>query len=271
MKYKLLVLDIDGTLTDERNVLTPFTQQTLEKVQKKGIKIVLASGRPTYGIMPLAKQLELGKYGGYVLSFNGGKIIDMATKQTVYQSTIDHKFIPELYRLSREAQVAIVSYKDEFIITEDPEDKYVQHEAFLTKMKPKKVEDFCKTIDADFEANKCLAAGEPEKLIAMEKKAIELFGDRMNIYRSLEFFLELVPKTTDKALSLERLLEHLGLDREQMIAVGDGFNDLAMIEYAGFGVAMGNAQQAVKDAADYVTLPNSENGVAHMAIKYLLK
>lgn len=270
MKYKLLVLDIDGTLTDGKNVLTPFTKQTLEKVQKKGIKVVLASGRPTYGVMPLAKELELAKYGGYILSFNGGKIIDMAAKQTVYQSIIDQDLIPELYKLSREFEVAIVSYKDEYIITEDPEDRFVQHEAYLTKMKPQKVDDFCKATGSGFEANKCLAAGEPEKLIEMEKVALEHFGDRMNIYRSLDCFLELVPKTTDKALSLERLLEHLGLEREQMVAVGDGFNDLAMIKYAGFGVAMGNAQQAVKDAADHITLSNDENGVAHMAIKYLL-
>lgn len=269
MKYKLLVLDIDGTLTDCRNMLTPFTLSTLTKVQQKGVKVVLASGRPTYGIMPLAKQLGLDKFGGFVLSFNGGKIINASTLETIYESTLERELLPELYSLSKQAGVVLLSYQDEFIITEDPDDKYAQHEMYLTKMKAKKVDDFCAAIN--FAPDKCLAVGDAEKLIPLEATILEKFGDRMNAYRSQDFFLELVPKGIDKAQSLARLLEHTGIEREEMIAVGDGFNDLSMIKYAGLGVAMENAQQAVKDAADYITLSNDEDGVAAMAHKFILK
>ena len=77
-KYKILVLDLDGTLTNKKKEITPRTLSVLEKAQQKGLKIVLASGRPTFGIMPLAEQLNLKQYGGYILSYNGGKIINLA-------------------------------------------------------------------------------------------------------------------------------------------------------------------------------------------------
>lgn len=76
MNYNMIVLDLDGTLTNRDKVITPRTKQSLMEAQKRGIKVVLASGRPTYGVMPLAEELELEKYEGYILSFNGGIIMD---------------------------------------------------------------------------------------------------------------------------------------------------------------------------------------------------
>lgn len=86
MKYKLLVLDLDGTLTNKQKKITPHTKETLLKIQEQGVKIVLASGRPTYGIAPLAEQLELQKYEGYILAYNGGEIIDWKTKELMYKT-----------------------------------------------------------------------------------------------------------------------------------------------------------------------------------------
>ncbi|MFI3266742.1 MAG: HAD-IIB family hydrolase, partial [Rikenellaceae bacterium] len=195
MDYKILVLDIDGTLTNCRNQITPHTMKTLSRVQQKGVKLVIASGRPTYGVMPIAKQLELDKFGGFVLSFNGGKIIDVTTQQVIYQNTLERELIPGFYELAKAAGITLLAYKDEFIITENPEDKYAQHEMYLTKMKPMGVENFVEALD--FAPEKCLAVGDPEKVIALEKQVLESFGDRMNAYRSQPFFLELVPKGID--------------------------------------------------------------------------
>ena len=91
----------------------------------------------------------------------------------------------------------------------------------------------------------------------------------MGVYRSEPYFLELVPKGIDKAQSLAVLLQKTGYTREEMIAIGDGFNDKSMIEYAGLGVAMANAQEVVKQAADYVTLSNEEDGVADVVKKFV--
>ena len=94
--------------------------------------------------------------------------------------------------------------------------------------------------------------------------------DRMGVFRSEPYFLELVPKGIDKALSLAGMLEKIGVSREEMIAIGDGFNDLSMIKYAGLGIAMANAQDVVKENADFITLSNEEDGVAYAAEKFIL-
>lgn len=98
----------------------------------------------------------------------------------------------------------------------------------------------------------------------------EVLKDRMGVFRSEPYFLELVPKGIDKAQSLSVLLSEIGMTREEMIAVGDGFNDLSMIKYAGLGVAMANAQPVVRENADFITLSNEEDGVAHVVRKFML-
>ena len=89
MKYKLLVLDLDGTLTNQKKEVTEHTRRTLIEAQERGVKIVLASGRPTYGVAPLAEILELQKYEGYILSYNGGEIIDWKTGEMMYENVLD--------------------------------------------------------------------------------------------------------------------------------------------------------------------------------------
>ena len=253
MKYKLLVLDLDGTLTNSAKEITPYTKATLIKAQQKGLHLALASGRPTYGIMPLVEELEMDCYGGYILSFNGGKIIDAMTKKVLFEQALPPDVIPVLYQRSKEAGVDLLSYNGKDIISENPDNKYVQYESFLTKMPVKKVEDFVREIHQP--ADKCLAVGEPGLLVPLEEKLRQELGARINVYRSEPFYLELVPKGIDKANSLK---------------VGDGFNDISMIQYAGLGVAMANAQPPVKAQADLV-LPysNDEDGVARFVSELL--
>lgn len=259
-EYKIIVLDLDGTLTNSKKELSARNRETLIKLQEQGVKVVLASGRPTYGIVPLAKELELERFGGYVLSYNGGKITECATGKEVYSNVLTMELIEPLYNASKEAGVTIISYDNEYIITENPTDVYVGKEAFLNKMKIKEVQNFVESITKP--VVKCLAVGEPETLIALQEKLVGKFGDVMSIYRSEPFFLELVPLNIDKAYSLSMLLSHLNETKEHLIAFGDGFNDLSMIKFAGLGVAMSNAQDSVKELADDIALSNDEDGVA---------
>ncbi|MFI3285356.1 MAG: Cof-type HAD-IIB family hydrolase [Rikenellaceae bacterium] len=268
MKYKFLVLDLDGTLTNSQKEITQHTLQVLLQAQSEGIKLVLASGRPTYGITPLAEELQMNHFGGYILSFNGGKIIDTSTMEVLYQQILPHSIIATLHQAALKAGATILSYRNENIITEEPSNRYVQHEAFLTKMATMQVDNFTEAID--FSPNKCLIVGEEQQLIPLAEELNEQFSDTLSAYRSEPFFLEVVPKGIDKALSLKRLLEHENGTTDQMIAVGDGFNDLSMIQLAGLGVAMANAQEVVKQAADYITLSNDEDGVAAVVEKLLL-
>ncbi len=268
MKYKFLVLDLDGTLTNDKKEITPATLATLERVQQSGVRLVLASGRPTYGIMPLAEQLEMKKHGGYILPFNGGKIIDVTNGDVIYASTLPRELVPSLTAIAKEGGATIISYRDEYILTEEPDNRYVGHELFLTKMKPLKVDDFA--VAVDFAPDKCLIVGEPDKLLPLEEIINARYSDSISAFRSEPFFLEVVPKGIDKALSLERLSQHTGVGSAEMIAVGDGYNDISMIQYAGLGVAMANAQPAVKQAADHITLSNEDDGIVALSERFIL-
>lgn len=259
---------MDGTLTDNRKQITEHTLRTLIDAQERGLKIVLASGRPTYGIVPIAEKLRLKEYGGYILSYNGGEIIDWRTGELMYEHVLDPEVLPYLYQCASDYGFAIVTYKDKYVLTERPDDEYVQKEAILNVMETKKVDNFLEAID--FPVAKCLIVGEPERLAMLEKEMYEHLKERMGVFRSEPYFLELVPKGIDKAQSLSVLLKEIGMKREEMIAVGDGFNDLSMIKFAGLGVAMANAQEVVRQGADYITLSNEEDGVAAVVEKFIL-
>ena len=268
MKYKVLVLDLDGTLTNSKKKITDYTKKILLNLQKKGVHIVLASGRPEYGIWPIAKELELEKYGGYILAFNGGKIVECSTKKTIFERTIEYSYVQEIYEQVKDKKVALLTYENDSLITETPKDFYVEKESFINKMKIKGVEDFIQYIS--FPITKCLITGDGTYLERLEKKLQEYFKDELSIYRSEPFFLEIMPPLIDKAKSLEKLLIYLDCSRKEMVACGDWLNDLTMIEYAGIGVAMDNAQPVLKEKSDFVTLSNDQDGVAE-AVKHFWK
>ena len=142
MDYKILVLDIDGTLTNSKKEITPRTRAALRKAQEKGVKVVLASGRPTYGIMPVAGELELERFGGYILSFNGGQIINAQTGEAIYQKTLPPQMPALLYDLSQEYKTNIMTYLDQTVITPKKDDQYVELESRINKMEVRQVEDF---------------------------------------------------------------------------------------------------------------------------------
>lgn len=266
MEYKMIVLDLDGTLTNSKKEISAPTLEALIDIQKKGYKVVLASGRPTAGIVPLARQLHLGDYGSYILAFNGGKIINCQSGETVYQKTLPPSLIPSLYQDALEYKTGIITYQDDCIIAGTPTDKYMEIEANICRIPIKTVDDFSSYVN--FPVNKCLMTGEPEYLAEVEQKMKHKYNRLINIYRSEPFFLELVPQNIDKANSLSRLLGSIGMTSDEMICCGDGFNDISMIEFAGLGVAMENAQDLVKDAADYITASNDDNGVLQVIQKF---
>ncbi|MDE5977915.1 MAG: Cof-type HAD-IIB family hydrolase [Turicibacter sp.] len=266
MSYKMIVLDLDGTLMSSKNEILLETKEALLKAQEEGVIVVLASGRPTYGMLKVAKELRLDHYPGYILSYNGGRIISLQTNEMIYDDSLTPEICHELYDLSREMNVNIMAYEDESIVTTD-DDVYIQKEAHITGMAIKRVDNFKDSVN--FNSVKCLCTGEPEHLAQVELKMKERLGDRLSITRSLPFFLEFMPQNINKAYSLQKLLDHVGLDKTQLIACGDGYNDLPMIEFAGLGVAMGNAVDEVKAIANYVTATNDENGIAQVIEKFI--
>lgn len=264
--FRAIALDLDGTLTNHDKVVTPRTRQALLKAQEQGAIIILASGRPTYGIVPVAECLELEKRGGYILSYNGGNIVNAKTGEKLFSQFLPDAVIPILYKYAREHRYALLGYAGNEIITEMPDDPYVKEESRINKMNIRKVDNLLDALEPH--PTKLLMTGDPTDMIKAEEKLVEILGEKMDIFRSAPFFLELVPKGIDKAQSLLRLLSKINLTPADLMAFGDGYNDLSMLKLAGVGVAMANAAPEVRANADYVTLSNEEDGVAEALLHF---
>ena len=269
MKYKLLVLDVDGTLLNDEREISKRTLAALLKVQQMGVRIVLASGRPTYGLMPLAKSLELGNYGGFVLSYNGCQIIKAQNGEILFERRINPEMLPYLEKKARKNGFAIFTYHNDTLITDSPDNEYIKNEALLNNLKIIKEDEFSTAID--FAPCKCMLVSDKEEaLIELEQHWEKRLAGTLDAFRSEPYFLEVVPCGVNKANTLGALLEHLGVTREEVIAVGDGVCDVTMLQLAGMGVAMGHSQDSVKVCADYVTASNEEDGVALAVEKLIL-
>lgn len=269
MKYKLLVLDVDGTLLNDEREISKRTLAALLKVQQMGVRIVLASGRPTYGLMPLAKTLELGNYGGFVLSYNGCQIIKAQNGEILFERRINPEMLPYLEKKARKNGFAIFTYHDDTLITDSPDNEYIKNEALLNNLKIIREDEFSTAID--FAPCKCMLVSDKEKaLIGLEQHWEKRLAGTLDAFRSEPYFLEVVPCGVNKANTLGALLEHLGVTREEVIAVGDGVYDVTILQLAGMGVAMGHSQDSVKVCADYVTTSNEEDGVALAVEKLIL-
>lgn len=263
MRYQVLVLDLDGTLTNSKKEITEPTKKALIQIQEAGRIVVLASGRPINGVAPLARELNLKKYGGYMLSFNGARITRCSTGEVIYNRTIPREVIRPIFQSVRELDgVNIISYSDTEIFSAKAPGRYTLLESRINDMNVVVSEDFPSALPAS--VNKLLLPGEPAVLEELIPKLKERYHGLLSIYRSEPFFLEIMPQNIDKAASLQKLLNSLGLTAQEMICCGDGYNDVSMIEYAGLGVAMGNAQTVVKDSADFITRTNDEDGILHV-------
>ncbi|MBQ7859144.1 MAG: HAD family phosphatase [Faecalibacterium sp.] len=268
-QIKVLALDLDGTLTNSQKIITPRTRAALDAAMDKGVTIVLASGRPTVGVMPLAKELDLPHRGGCILSYNGGSLVDCMSGQTWYQKRLPAAMVPELCAFADKMDVAILTYDNRSIVTSRPEDPWVAKEAFINRIPTRKIEDLPGYVN--YPISKMLICVDPEKMPLVEEMAQRQFNGRIDVYRSCAFFLEAVPIGVAKDAGLASLLERKGLCSKNLMAVGDGVNDLSMIRYAGVGVAMKNADTIVKHGADYVTEnDNDHDGVAEAIEKFIL-
>ena len=268
MAYEILVLDIDGTLTNSQKEISNNTLNAILNIQERGHIVVLASGRPTPGILELSAKLQLAKYNGYILSYNGGKIIHCASNEIIFQKVLDQSVIAELYQDALEHKVGIITYENNSIIAGTKTDEYMLKESNINKIPIKEVPNFIDYVT--FDVNKCLMTGESSHLAYVEEQLKRKYENKLSIYRSEPYFLEIMPKGIDKAKSLSKLLDHLNLTKEQLICCGDGYNDLTMIEYAGLGVAMENANDDVKKVADFITHSNDNDGVVHVINQFLL-
>ena len=271
MDYEMIVLDLDGTLTNRDKIITPRTKADLMEAMERGKKVVQASGGPVYGVMPLARELKLAEYGGYILAYNGGVILDCRTEEMVFSRMLPPESNHRIMQLALENRVDFLTYDGEVILTSNEENPYAKLESSINHLRLHQLEIDEFFAKVNFPVPKFIMLDDGDYLAMVEPKVKAALGKNFSVYRSEPYFLEVLPQGVDKAKSLERLLEVLGLSREQMIACGDGYNDLSMIRFAGLGVAMENAVLPVRKEADYITASNNEDGVGLVVEKFMLK
>lgn len=272
-RIKMIGLDCDGTLLNDRKELTPYSRKVLLKAIEQGIVVLAATGRPASGIPKEVRELPGIRYA---LTANGARIVDLKENKILYEATMpfetavrildvfakydtykeafigetgytnakdlanaeDYGLIPGMIQYLRESRVPIPNVREKLLQMQKPVDK-VQA---LFKNREEKEQAF---------------------LEVREIPGTEPTG-------ALENNIEVNALGVNKGLGLLKLGELLGIEREEIMACGDGMNDLEMLREVGFGVAMENAVQPVKDAADYVTDSNENDGVAKAIVKFAL-
>lgn len=267
MNYKAIVLDLDGTLMTSKNKISKKNKELLIKIQSLGIKVILASGRPTHGLINVSNELELEKYSGYILSYNGGRIIRGNDLSLIYDSYLDIEMISNLFIDSRILNAHFITYRDHYLITQD-DDEFIQLESKINNLPIVRVPNLKDEIKD--KSVKCMMTAQPSHIAEVEKKLKAKYNDQLSISRSMPFFLEFMPRGINKGNSLRILCKQLNIDLDHVIAIGDGYNDISLIETAGLGIAMRNACQELKDKAKYITFSNDEDGVSHVIEKFIL-
>lgn len=259
-KIKVIVMDVDGTLLNSEKEISPKTRETLLKAQDLGIRLVLASGRPTKGMMKLAHELDMENHHGVIVSYNGGHVMELSTKETLYSMglTVDEtKRV--LHHIKQFNVFPMIDLKDNLLV-DDLKAYKLEYESVMNGFEVEYHEDLESFID--FGPHKILTSGEPEYLRQIFNEMADPFKDELNCMFTAPFYVEYTSKGVDKAKALHYVLEHLGFVKDDIIAFGDAQNDLSMLQLARIGVAMANAADEVLEIANYITKSNDEDGIA---------
>lgn len=266
--YKALALDLDGTLTNSGKEITDKTRDTIFKAMDRGVKVILASGRPLMGITYPARILEMERRGGIIMAFNGGAIVDCKSGRTLRRVTVPPECIPDIYEAAQAAGCIPITYTEDKIVTETI-DEYVLKEKLCVNAEIMTVDSILDFVD--YPTPKFLIVGPHEKLTVAEKFLKDRHSGKLNIFYSESYFLEVCPKGVSKDAGLAAVCEQLGISAAELMACGDGMNDMPMLNFAGLSVAMANSCAAVLELADYVTLSNDDDGVAAAVEKFILR
>lgn len=268
MKIKLLASDIDGTLVNDEKEILEQTKQDLQLFMKRGGVFVLASGRPTHGIARYIEELELRRYGGYVISYNGARTFSVRTGELLSQKSISPEVYPAIFDAAEDLNLPLTAYSaHDVAVTEKANDDYFKMETTVNRLEIQRVPSLRETLT--WPTPKFLITGTPDFLSDAEIKLRDrLKGLPVCVFRSEPFFLEITAIGCDKGTAILELAERLRIDRSETMACGDGFNDITMLRAAGVGVAMENAQTPAKNAADFITLSNNDNGICFALRKF---
>ncbi|MBC2201516.1 HAD family phosphatase [Listeria welshimeri] len=277
MTTQAIILDIDGTLLNDDKKISPETKKALITAQQNGVKLILASGRPTTGMHLYAEQLEMEKYHGLLVSYNGAKVVDCQTKEELFNQTLTIAEGKAVLEHMKQFEVKVMIDKDDYMYVNNVYDCYIpykdeeiniiQYESRGGNFKLCEKEDLAAFLD--YRINKILTAGDPDYMQKNYQAMMAPFKNTLNCVFTADFYFEFTAKNIDKAKALDTVLTPMGIHAENIIAFGDGHNDITMVKYAGTGIAMDNAVPELKAVANSITLSNNKDGIAHVLNNFI--
>ncbi|MBC1668873.1 HAD family phosphatase [Listeria welshimeri] len=277
MTTQAIILDIDGTLLNDDKKISPETKKALITAQQNGVKLILASGRPTIGMHLYAEQLEMKKYHGLLVSYNGAKVVDCQTKEELFNQTLTIAEGKAVLEHMKQFEVKVMIDKDDYMYVNNVYDCYIhykdeeiniiQYESRGGNFKLCEKEDLAAFLD--YRINKILTAGDPGYMQKNYQAMMAPFKNTLNCVFTADFYFEFTAKNIDKAKALDTVLTPMGIHAENIIAFGDGHNDITMVKYAGTGIAMDNAVPELKAVANSITLSNNKDGIAHVLNNFI--
>jgi len=263
--YKLIAIDLDDTLLTDNKEITPATREALAEAAARGVTVTIATGRMYASAVKIARGLGLNVP---IITYQGALIKNMGDGRVLYSRTLPPGAARRIYEYCRERSLHLQAYADDTL--------YVQEDNARVRAYAE-LSDVPYTVEPDFDAllsrpqTKLLIIDEPDKLDAAAAELGADIGGETYITKSKPHFLEFTHPEATKGHALRFLASHTGCAMEQTIAIGDSWNDRDMVQEAGLGVAMGNAVEALKRVADYVTLSNNEDGVKHVIERFIFQ
>ena len=267
MEYKLIAMDLDGTLNNDQKIITEKTKAALMAAQKRGIRLALASARPSPGLFKERDILRLQDYNGILMSYNGGRIVDAATGKVLFETSMDLAQTKQVLRRLEELPVTPILDDGVQFYVSDKNGYKVDYECKNNQMTCTEVGNLADFLS--FAPIKILMSVQPEELTKVQQQIAAFLPEELTVVQTAAFYLEVIPKVINKGQGIRDICAVLGIAPAQVISFGDAANDIPMLREAGMGIAMGNAADAVKAAADMVTLSNNDDGIA-VALEKLL-
>lgn len=255
MKFKLLVLDLDDTLLNDDLEIPQVNIDAVKAIEAQGCHVVLCSGRPLASMLKYVDTLDIHSDEDYIVSYNGA-IIDKVDGTRVHFTPIEGEALEELIDIGRKAGIDVQLYTEELTVEKHTERTKLYET--LTSLPSRVVPDL-KEIKESVKVLFNHEAG--AELEALRLEVVEKYSSIFNVFYSKPFYVEVLNKKASKGLAVKYLAEDLGIKQEEIIAIGDGFNDVSMLQYAGIGVAVNNAPDGVKEAADIVAKRTNNEGV----------
>ena len=267
MGYKLIAMDLDGTLNNDQKVITEKTKAALMAAQKAGIRLALASARPSPGLFKERDILRLQDHKGILMSYNGGRIVDAATGRVLFETSMDLAETKQVLRKLESLPVTPILDDGVQFYVADKNGYKVDYECKNNNMVCSEVGNLADFLT--FAPIKILMSVQPEELADVQKQIAAFLPESLTVVQTAAFYLEVIPRVINKGQGIRDICKVLQITPAEVISFGDAANDIPMLVEAGVGVAMGNASDAVKQAADLVTLSNNEDGIAAALEKLL--